>query len=345
MVKVDRIPVGHAGNEISHRHFQRIVVETCPALHTELFGVDNEKVEELLDDPCRLKKFVIDRGRLVDMDRQPAAQFRDRLAHGFGQPDHAAPFDKRGFDQVFDHGIDSGGVCRTDDGADLCGDILLSDHPPAERIIQVVVHIGDDIGNSDDLPFQGFGQGLRDRLVQGNRSLGMPTDAVEYFDAEIESGAVFFQLFDNPQALGDMAKSSGNQSGENLFSGVPKRRVPEIVAESDRFDEVLVERQSPGDGTGDLRNFQRMGQAGPVVIPFRRQKDLGFIFEAPKRFAMQDTITINLVAGSQFAGRFSMSTTETHRTLAGISGQSIPLPPFRIDSNFHRILFRVSIEN
>ena len=43
---------------------------------------------------------------------------------------------------------------------------------------------------------------------------------------------------------------------------------------------ILMEagEQRPRDGAGDLGNFERMRQARAVVIAFRRDEDLGFLF-------------------------------------------------------------------
>ena len=45
-----------------------------------------------------------------------------------------------------------------------------------------------------------------------------------------------------------------------------------------RIEGVLVVAEGAGNGTGDLRDLQRMGQPGAVVVTLRRKEHLGFVF-------------------------------------------------------------------
>ena len=51
----------------------------------------------------------------------------------------------------------------------------------------------------------------------------------------------------------------------------------QIVAERDGLGQVLIQAQCAGNCACDLRDLQRMGQAGAVVVAFRGQKDLCFL--------------------------------------------------------------------
>ena len=53
--------------------------------------------------------------------------------------------------------------------------------------------------------------------------------------------------------------------------------MPQIMAHSDRLRQILVEPQRPGDGPGNLGNLKRVGQAGTVMVPLRRQENLGLV--------------------------------------------------------------------
>ena len=57
-----------------------------------------------------------------------------------------------------------------------------------------------------------------------------------------------------------------------------------------------LRRSARGNGAGNLADFQRMGQPGPVVVPFRREKDLGLLLEAPEGLAVQDPVPVPLKA-------------------------------------------------
>ena len=67
------------------------------------------------------------------------------------------------------------------------------------------------------------------------------------------------------------------------------------MGQGHRLGQVLVEAQGPGDGPGDLGHFQRVGQPGAVEVPFRREKDLGLLFQPPERLAVDDPVPVPLV--------------------------------------------------
>ena len=68
----------------------------------------------------------------------------------------------------------------------------------------------------------------------------------------------------------------------------------QIVAERDGLGQVLVEPQRPGDGAGDLGDFQRVGQAGAVEVALRREEDLRFLLEPPERLAVEHPVAVPL---------------------------------------------------
>ena len=78
----------------------------------------------------------------------------------------------------------------------------------------------------------------------------------------------------------------------------------QIVPQRDGFREVLVEGKSAGDGTGNLRNVQRVGQPRDVVIPLGRKKYLRFVFQAFEGVAVDETVAVALKIRTEFARRF-----------------------------------------
>ena len=60
-------------------------------------------------------------------------------------------------------------------------------------------------------------------------------------------------------------------------------RVPEIVRQSDRLDQILIQPQRAGNGAPQLRDLERMSEAGAKQVPLMIQKNLCFINEAPER--------------------------------------------------------------
>src|SRR5262249_10869237 len=68
-----------------------------------------------------------------------------------------------------------------------------------------------------------------------------------------------------------------------VLTGVPERRVAEIVRKRDRLDEVLIEVQGAGDPAPDLRHLERMRKASTEQIALVIDENLGLVFEATKR--------------------------------------------------------------
>ena len=73
---------------------------------------------------------------------------------------------------------------------------------------------------------------------------------------------------------------------QGLLARMAERRVPQIMRQTDGLGQVFIEPQCPGDGAGDLRNFQRMGQPGAVQIAFRRKEHLCLLLEPTERLAV-----------------------------------------------------------
>ncbi len=86
---------------------------------------------------------------------------------------------------------------------------------------------------------------------------------------------------------------------EHLLADVPERRVPEVVAEADRLDEVLVEAQRAGDRARDRRHLERVRQPCPVVVAARRDEHLCLVRQAPERLAVDDAVAVALKRRAQ----------------------------------------------
>jgi hypothetical protein len=75
--------------------------------------------------------------------------------------------------------------------------------------------------------------------------------------------------------------------------------VPDVVAKTNRFGQVLVEAQPRSHGSSDLGYLQSVRQAGDEVVTFGVDEDLGLVFEAAERFGMQDAIAVALKGGAE----------------------------------------------
>ena len=60
-------------------------------------------------------------------------------------------------------------------------------------------------------------------------------------------------------------------------------RMAEIVGKRQPLGQVLVGAEVAGERAGDLRHFERMGEARTVVIAFVIDEDLGLVVEPAER--------------------------------------------------------------
>ena len=75
---------------------------------------------------------------------------------------------------------------------------------------------------------------------------------------------------------------------------VAKGRVAQVMRQADGLGQVFVQAQSAGDGAGDLRHLQRVGQPGAVEVALRREEDLRFLLEPPERLAVEHPVAVPL---------------------------------------------------
>ena len=124
-----------------------------------------------------------------------------------------------------------------------------SSRPRADGVVDVVVDVGDAVHDAHDPPLQ------RPRL---GRAAGVARDAVADLLGEVQPGAVALEALDDAQRVLVVAKAPAEALAqaavEDLLADVPERRVPEVVAQADRLDEVLVEAQRARDGARDRRS-------------------------------------------------------------------------------------------
>ena len=119
-------------------------------------------------------------------------------------------------------------------------------------------------------------------------------DAVADFPREVQAAAVVLEQVDDAQALLVVVEAAGHQLIDDPLAGVAERRVPEIVAERDRFGELLVQPQHLGDRAGDLRHLERVRQPRAVVVAGRREEHLRLVLEPAERLAVDDAIAVAL---------------------------------------------------
>ena len=97
---------------------------------------------------------------------------------------------------------------------------------------------------------------------------------------------------ERPRGLGHRHKSQYSKYG---LAGVPKRCMPQIVAEGNRFGEVLIQMKRLGDGSRDLRDLEGMRESRAVVIARGGKEHLGFVLEAAECGGVDDALAVALI--------------------------------------------------
>jgi hypothetical protein len=81
---------------------------------------------------------------------------------------------------------------------------------------------------------------------------------------------------------------------QGLLSRVPEWRVPDIVYQSEGFDEINIKSKLSGDGAGNLRNLEGMRQPVAEVIRVPSREYLGLGLKPAKGSRMDYTIAVSL---------------------------------------------------
>ena len=120
------------------------------------------------------------------------------------------------------------------------------------------------------------------------------------------------------------------------LSRMAKGRVSQVMGQADGLGQILVEAQGTGNGAGDLRHLQRVGEPGAVEVALRREEHLRFLLEPPERLAVDDPVTVPLEHRTDRVLLFG-----SHPAPAGIAeccpgGQGQPLDLFGALSYIHQ---------
>ena len=132
-----------------------------------------------------------------------------------------------------------------------------------------------------------------------------------------------------------MLVAEGGQLVEGALPGVAEGGVPQIVPQGDGLGQVLVEAQAPGNGAGDLRHLQGVGEPGAVVVALGGEEDLGLVLEPPEGLAVQDPVPVPGVGGADPVLRGGGAPAPALLRQGGVGGQGLPLDPLGHLANGH----------
>ena len=112
----------------------------------------------------------------------------------------------------------------------------------------------------------------------------------------VELGIAALQPGDDAQRLGVVVEAAPLRHllVQRILAGMAEGRVAEIVDQRDRLGEVLVAAQRPRQRAGDLRDLDRVGEPGAVVVALMRDEDLRLVLQAAEGGGMDDAVAVAL---------------------------------------------------
>ena len=141
-------------------------------------------------------------------------------------------------DEVVHERVDAARAGVAEHGDRLGRQVLLAQHAGAQRVVDVVVDVGDAIDDPHDAPLE---------RARQRRAARVADDPVAHVLGQVQAPAVELEHVDDPQRVLVMAEAAVEALAqavvEHVLADVPERRVAEIVAEPDRLGQVLVEAQ------------------------------------------------------------------------------------------------------
>ena len=178
----------------------------------------------------------------------------------------------------------------------------------AKAVVDVVVVVGDVVGDRRHLRLQprpaakleveagiGLGQrpaGLRHRPVV----LGQPFQRFPAQIEAVEADVGRLQPRHQPDGVGVVVEAAGlrHRRLQRVLARMAERRVAEVVGEAQGLGQILVEAERAGNRPADLRDFQAVGQADPVMVAVGRDEHLRLVAKAAEGDRVDDPVAVAL---------------------------------------------------
>src|SRR6266487_1578423 len=128
----------------------------------------------------------------------------------------------------------------------------------------------------------------------------MLNDAFPYFEGEVQSAKGWvadLEILHNSQGMQIVVEEKpmpAHGRVQYFLSCVPKRRMPDIVNQSQSFHQVDVQSKLGCHRPRDLGNFQGLGQPVAEMVGVAAGENLCFGLKAAKSSRMNDAVTVAL---------------------------------------------------
>ena len=134
----------------------------------------------------------------------------------------------------------------------------------------------------------------------------------------VELGVMPLELGHDAQSVAVVVEAAvlGHTGVEGVLAGMPEGGVAEIVAERDRFREIIVEPQGASERARDLRHLDRVGETGAEMVALVIDEHLGLVGETAEGGRMDDAVAVALEVGPRRRGRLGDKT----RRPTGVGG-------------------------
>ena len=152
-------------------------------------------------------------------------------------------------------------------------------------VVDIMIYIGDLIGYSYYLSFQ----------CRRTQACLVISYSVTDLPCKVKAFSVFLDPFNYSDALLVMTEESSAAGRKSSLSYMTEGCMSDIMAQGDGFRQIFICPDGLGNSSCQLCNFQSMGKAGSVMIPVRRQKNLGLMLHPSERFGMNKLIPVSLI--------------------------------------------------
>ena len=200
---------------------------------------------------------------------------------------------------------------------DLRAQLLEIEEARLETIVEIGCVVRDFVHQIDQLRFKR--RPLVEKILGERRKFRrgivprMFDDSLAHLKREIQTREIeiaLLELLDDPQRVEIVVEAVAvlaHARIEPAFAGVAERRMPDIVDQRERLDQVGIEIERARHRARDLRHFDRVREPVAEMIGETHGENLRFRFQAAKRARMDHAVAVARVVVSVGMLRFRVA--------------------------------------